>query len=102
MGLCEIMLGEDGLVWNVRIMSDSPLAQKYGYSEEASAAAPAKVAGVLKLIDGRLAAQEQMGSRYLVGDAVTAADVYWATMSMSVLVPRRPRSCPSRSRTRVC
>ncbi len=87
MGLCEIILGEDGLVWNMRIMSDSPLAQKYGYSEEASAAAPAKVAAALKLIDGRLAAQEQKGSRYLVGDAVSAADVYWATMSMSVLVP---------------
>jgi glutathione S-transferase len=81
------VLGEDGLVWNMRILSDSPLAQKYGYSEETSAAAPGKVAAVLKLIDGRLAAQEQRGSRYLVGEAVTAADVYWATMSMCVLVP---------------
>jgi glutathione S-transferase len=87
MGLCEIVLGEDGLVWNMRIMSDSLLAQKYGYSDEASAAAPGKVAAVLKLIDGRLAAQEQKGSRYLVGNTVTAADVYWATMSMCVLPP---------------
>ena len=86
-GLCAVVLAEDGLVWNMRILNDSPLAQKYGYSEEASAAAPRKVAEVLKLIDGRLAAQEQRGSRYLVGDAVTAADVYWATMSMCVLVP---------------
>jgi glutathione S-transferase len=86
-GLCAVVLGEDGLVWNVRILSDSPLAQKYGYSKEASAAALGKVAEVLKLIDGRLAAQEQNGSRYLVGEAVTAADVYWATMSMCVLVP---------------
>jgi glutathione S-transferase len=87
LGLCAVVLGEDGLVWNVRILSDSPLAQKYGYSKEASAAAPGKVAEMLKLIDGRLAAQEQNGSRYLVGEAVTAADVYWATMSMCVLVP---------------
>jgi glutathione S-transferase len=87
MGLCEVVLGEDGLVWNMRILSDSPLAQKYGYSEEASAAAPGKVAEVLKLIDRRLAAQEQNGSRYLVGEAVSAADIYWATMSMSLLVP---------------
>ncbi|MEM9621635.1 MAG: glutathione binding-like protein [Pseudomonadota bacterium] len=87
MGLCEIVLGEDGLVWNMRIISDSPLAQKYGYSEQASADAPRKVAEVLKLIDDRLTAQEQSGSRYLVGDAVTAADVYWATMSMSLMVP---------------
>lgn len=87
LGLCAVVLGEDGLVWNMRILSDSPLAQKYGYSKEASAAAPGKVAEVLRLIDGRLAAQEQNGSRYLVGEAVTAADVYWATMSMCVLVP---------------
>ena len=87
LGLCAVVLGEDGLVWNMRILNDSPLAQKYGYSEQASAAAPGKVAEGLKLIDGRLAAQEQNGSRYLVGKAVTAADVYWATMSMCVLVP---------------
>lgn len=87
MGLCAVVLGEDGMVWNMRILSDSQLAQKYGYSEAASAAAPGKVAEVLKLIDRQLTAQEKNGSRYLVGGAVTAADVYWATMSMSVLVP---------------
>ena len=93
MGLCEVVLGEDGLVWNMRILSDSPLAQKYGYSEDASAAAPGKVAEVLRLIDARLASQEQQGSRYLVGDAVTAADIYWATMSMCVL-PASPEIMP--------
>lgn len=87
LGLCAVVLGEDGMVWNMRIMSDSPLAQKYGYSESASAAAPGKVAEVIKLIDDRLAAQEQKGSRYLVGDALSAVDVYWATMCMCVLVP---------------
>lgn len=92
-GLCAMVLGEDGLVWNMRIMADSPLAQKYGYSEEASAAAPGKVAEGLKLIDRRLAAQEQKGSRYIVGDAVTALDVYWATMSLSVL-PAPPDIMP--------
>lgn len=86
-GLCAVVLAEDGLVWNMRILNDSPLARKYGYNEETSASAPGKVADVLKLIDGRLAAQERLGSRYLVGDAVTAADIYWATMSMCVLVP---------------
>lgn len=87
MGLCEIVLGEDGMVWNMRILVDSPLAQKYGYSDAANKAAPAKIAEVLKVIDQRLAAQEERGSRYLVGDAVSAVDIYWATMSMSVLPP---------------
>ena len=87
LGLCAIVLGEDGMVWNMRILSDSPLAQKYGYSPTASAAAPTKVAEVLRLMDARLAAQAQRGSRYLIGDALTALDIYWATMSMSVRVP---------------
>ena len=86
-GLCAVVLGEDGLVWNMRILADSPLAQKYGYSEEASAAAPGKIAEVLGLLDRRLASQEQKGFPYLVGESVTAADVYWATMSMSLLPP---------------
>lgn len=85
MGLCSVILDEDGLVWNMRILGDSPLGRKYGYSEDASASAPAKIAEVLSLIDRRLEAQLQRGSQYLVGDSVTAADVYWATFSMSVL-----------------
>ena len=42
---------------------------------------------VMTLIDGNLEAQERRGSRYLVGDALTAADIYWATMSMTVVPP---------------
>lgn len=84
-GLCEAVLGEGGFVWNMRILNDSPLGRKYGYSDDASAEAPGKIAAILKLIDQRLANQAQRGSPYLVGDTVTAADVYWATMSMAVL-----------------
>ena len=86
-GLCAIVLAEDGLVWNMRILMDSPLARKYGYSEAASAAAADKIAAVLGILDQRLAAQAQRGSNYLVSDAVTAADIYWATLSMGILVP---------------
>ena len=84
-GLCAIILGEDGLTWNMRILIDTPLAQKYGYSEEASSSAPEKISEVITLIDKRLEAQEKQGSRYLVGDALTAVDIYWATMSMTIL-----------------
>ena len=86
-GLCAIVMAEDGLIWNMRILNDSPLAQKYGYSEEASAAARGKIAEVITVLDGRLESQVQRGSKYLAGDALTAADVYWATFSMSVLAP---------------
>ena len=86
-GLCAVVLSEDGMIWNMRNLIDTPLGRKYGYSEEASAAAPAKIAAVISLIDRRLEKQEQRGSRYLVGDALTAADVYWATMSITILPP---------------
>ena len=32
-GLCAVVLGEDGLVWNMRILNDGPLGQS-GYSDE--------------------------------------------------------------------
>ena len=83
-GLCAVVLGEDGLVWNMRIMNDGPLGRKYGYSDDASAAAPGKVGEVIALLDQRLQQQAEQGSRYLVGDTLTAADIYWATMSMCI------------------
>jgi len=83
-GLCSVVLGEDGLVWNMRIMNDGPLGRKYGYTEAASLTAPAKIAEVTGLIDRRLEKQAEHGSRYLVGETLTAADIYWATMSMSI------------------
>ena len=92
-GLCAVVLAEDGLIWNMRILIESPLGQKYGYSEEASSAAPGKIAEVITLIDNRLKAQEKRDSRYLLGDALTAADIYWATMSMTVL-PVPPEIMP--------
>ena len=84
LGLCAIVLGEDGFAWNMRILNDSPLAQKYGFSEKASSAAPRKLAEILELVDLRLEEQKTKGSAYLVGDSVSAADIYWATISMSV------------------
>ena len=92
-GLCAIILAEDGLIWNMRILTDSPLAAKYGYTKEASSAAPRKIAEVITLIDNQLEAQEKLGSRYLLGDSLSAADVYWATMSMTVL-PVPPEIMP--------
>ena len=86
-GLCAVVLSEDGMIWNMRNLIDTPLGRKYGYSEEACAAAPAKIAAVSSLIDRRLETQEKRGSHYLVGDALTAADVYWATMSITILPP---------------
>ncbi|MEM7218622.1 MAG: hypothetical protein AAF515_09675 [Pseudomonadota bacterium] len=93
LGLCAVILGEDGLVWNMRILSDGPLARKYGYSETASAAAPAKIGEALGMIARRLDAQAERGVPYLVGDALSAVDVYWATCS-NVILPAPPELMP--------
>ena len=92
-GLCAIILAEDGLVWNMRILIDSPLGRKYGYNKSASSNAPRKIAEVINLIDNRLKVQEKLGSPYLLGDSLTAADIYWATISMTVL-PVPPEIMP--------
>ena len=84
-GLCAIVLGEDGLVWNMRILSDSPLARKYGYSDDASSKSPSKIAEIIKLIDLQLKKQEEKGSQYLIGDKISAVDIYWSTISMTIL-----------------
>ena len=92
-GLCAIVLAEDGLIWNMRILADGPLGRKYGYSAEASAQAPDKMAEIMRVIDAQLQVQIERGSEYLVGDAVSAADIYWATMSTAV-IPAPPEIMP--------
>ena len=84
-GLCAVILGEDGLVWNIRILNDSPLARKYGYSEKGSSEATGKIVDIIDLINNRLDDQEKIGSQYLIGQSLTAADIYWATMLMSTI-----------------
>jgi len=82
-GICAVILGEDGLVWNIRILNDSPLARKYGYSEKASSEATGKIVDIIELINNRLENKEKLGSPYLIGNSLSAADIYWATMLMS-------------------
>ena len=61
------------------------MARKYGYSEQASAVALDKIVEIIRLIDNRLEDQEKVGSKYLVGNSISAADIYWSTMVMSTL-----------------
>ena len=84
-GLCAIILAEDGLVWNMRILNDGPLGRKYGYSEAASSSAPSKIINALKVIDAKLKSQDKLNSKFLIGDELSAVDFYWATMSMCMI-----------------
>lgn len=96
-GLIHELAGEGGFGWCRRLLlfepvmglpSDhparvlvDPMARRYGFSPEAARAAGARAAEVLVLLADRLRAQREAGSRYLVGDRLSALDVYWAAFA---------------------
>jgi glutathione S-transferase len=107
-GLAHEICGEDGLGWSRRLrlihagLQDAGgfpkrvaayLAKKYGYSPKAGAAAAARVAALLRMLAARLEAQRAAGSRYYVGSAPTAVDVYSATF-MAMFGPLPHQQCP--------
>jgi glutathione S-transferase len=106
-GLCHELAGEGGFGWQRRLMfvhgalvaNADPggvmahLGRKYGYSPEAGAAAPARSAEILRTLSAQLLAQRERGSRYLVGDAVSAADLFWAAFAI-LLEPLPEADCP--------
>lgn len=113
-GLAHEICGEEGLGWARRLQlvhaglnnaGGFPqrvagyLAKKYGYSPEAGAAAGGRVRALLKMLADRLKAQRQAGSRYYVGNALTAVDVYSATF-LALLQPLPQEQCAMDDRTR--
>jgi glutathione S-transferase len=101
--LARDICGEGGLGWSRRLLvvHDSlqsegrigfapPLARyladKYGYAPERVAAARARTIGVLRALDGQLQRQRAAGSDYLIGDRLTALDLY-AAAALGGLVP---------------
>jgi glutathione S-transferase len=97
LGLAEELMGVDGFGWNRRLMLLRPgigdgapppglarMAHQYGYSRAAADAAPERVAQTLTVLSRQLAAQRAKGRRYLVGERVSAVDIYWAAMAALV------------------
>jgi len=75
------------------------LGKKYGYSPEAGAAAGPRVVDMLGSLAARLKAQHARGSRFLVGDALTALDIYSATL-MAMFRPLPGTHCAMDPATR--
>jgi len=113
-GLAHEICGEAGLGWSRRLqlvhagLQNSGgfpervakyLAEKYGYGGDTGAAAGARVADLLRMLAQRLEAQRAAGSRYYVGHALTAVDVYSATV-MALFRPLPPEQCKMRDSTR--
>jgi glutathione S-transferase len=101
-GLANELMSEDGLVWCRRLMmfdgmGDSGFVKlrgrDYGYTREDAQRAPQRVLDILALFAEQWRAQRARGSRYLVGNALSAVDLYWATM-VAVVAPLPPDACP--------
>lgn len=90
-GLVNEIAGESGFAWNGRLLMLAPGLEKQGegilkspmyrdYYDNSSDPA-ARVQEVLDLLAVQIKNQKAAGSEYLVGDNLTAADVYWAFFS---------------------
>lgn len=106
-GLAHEICGEGGLGWSRRLQLvhaglgnaggfpervSRYLGKKYGYTPAAGAGARDRVAELLRLLAQRLAAQRQAGSRYYLGNTLSALDVYSATC-MALFDPLPPEQC---------
>jgi glutathione S-transferase len=106
-GLSHEIMGEHGLCWSRRLRiahaglnangGFAPpvakyIARKYGYDAQAADADEQRVVDVLTMLASRLKAQHAAGSRYLVGDALSAADIY-AACAMALFRPLPPDVC---------
>jgi len=106
-GLCHEIAGDGGFGWQRRLMmvhgavsaNADPsgvmahLGRKYGYTPETGAAAAARSAEILRTLSAQLVAQRDAGSRYLVGETLSAADLYWAAFA-TMLEPLPEADCP--------
>ena len=109
-GLSHAILSEGGLGWSVRLLLTHAslttdgregwpapvaayLAPKYGYAADRVPAARARAIRVLNLLARTLADSEAAGHAYMLGPALTALDVYAATV-LGVIAPLPHQMCP--------
>jgi hypothetical protein len=110
-GLCNEICSENGFAWNFRITSfhralndpdadehgrriSRELAPKYGYDPKLVDSARKQVIGIVEHLRERFAQQNKRGSRFLIGDSLSALDIYWATFA-GAIDPLPPDLCPN-------
>jgi glutathione S-transferase len=109
-GYCNEICGQNGFGWSKRLtMIHSTVANpktddatrafwtrfgnKYGYSPAAAEAAPARMAEILRFLGARLEQQRAKGSKFFIGNQLSALDIYWATFA-ALIQPLPPEQCP--------
>lgn len=107
-GLAHEICGEMGLGWCRRLQGVHQglagaggfpegvaqyLASKYGYRAEEATSYDERVVGILGMLAERLRHQRAAGSRFYLGDSLSAVDIYSAAF-MALLEPLPPEQCP--------
>jgi len=113
-GLSHEICGEAGLGWSRRLqLIDARvhktggfpeqvakyLGRKYGYRPETGAAATSRVVALLTMLAARLRSQRERGSRFYVGNSLTAVDIYGAAF-MALFRPLPQEQCAMSAGTR--
>lgn len=113
-GYAHEICGVDGLGWARRVQlveaglrgtggfapkAAAYIGRKYGHTPQTGAAAAGRVAQLLRMLATRLKAQHASGSRYYIGDALTALDIYSATF-LALLRPLPADVCAMDPATR--
>ena len=109
MGFSHELASEDGLGWCRRLSLVHPAMEAgpshpayefskffgslYGYTKAAGDAAEGRVAQILTALSEQYERQQEGGRRYLVGESLTALDIYWAAFA-SLIVPFPDELCP--------
>ena len=117
-GLAHELMSEGGFGWCRRLMlfraslgdgaqppepiraAMARMVEQYDYSRGAAERAPARVAEILRLLTARLRAQQKAGCRYLIGERLTALDIYAAAM-LGIAAPLSDAVCPMPDAMRV-
>jgi len=90
MAICHEICAEDGLGWNLRNLIFEAgresgqvmpqLIHKYGSGTTADYC-KYRINQILGMLDRKLTAQKASGRKFLVGSALSAADIYWTAFS---------------------
>ena len=87
-GLLNELLAEDGIVWNKRLLfGNSPLTQKYGYTEVGVKEAPQRIVESLQVFVDQIRAQRSAGSAFIIVSSLSLLDVYFATTTVMFALP---------------
>lgn len=105
-GFIQEVIGAQGFAWQRRLMMLQPLmavpgmediaqrlGSKYGFTDEAATRAPLLCVEILNKLVAQLKAQHKAGSRYFIGEQLTALDIYWANFA-GMLRPLPPEVNP--------